>query len=301
MSVEHPPVRMGLPDPLPPGWPTAPTVYPASIYGPAGTGYLFSEADVLAAQHPDLLRLLRELSGSVWADGSGYWSVPMQWMRLAIHAALGQSEQMVHVLNLGPHGPAPGADLPTDGVGLRAVLDQLAPIITTWATGTNGFTGPDVRYDGLAISVMEQTTATNKDGSGGDLRTVVPTEPRALVVPAGIDSSHTLPYEVACALTLTTRQAGRSGKGRVFLGGLTTSALATNGMYSTLVEGVASDFATKVLVAIRQTTPWEVVICSRRTLKLWEVTGVKVGKVPDSQRRRRGLQNENYVGVWQIA
>lgn len=256
-----------------------------------------------------------EVSAAIRAAVEGLGWVPlvyeqgahMDWIRAAIHANLGTNEQLIHSLNLTPSGSSPAA-LPTDEAGLKAVG---AEVITAWREafahdfGTVGFTSAaynlsakDLAYDSVRVSVLRQTEARAKDGTGGKVTTVVPTAsvPFAPALLGG-RGGELLPLEVACCVSLTTRQLGPSSRGRIYFGGLTPSSMSVDGKFGAGVQDLGRFFG-RFCESMRRDTLWQVAIISNRTLSSHEVTGTKVGTVPDSQRSRRQAQAENRVVTW---
>lgn len=238
----------------------------------------------------------------------------MDWIKIGIHAQLGSNEQMIHTFSLTPNGSGTPSPLPSDEAGTVAVaaavaaawataMDEHPPVPSGASTSMNGQIGTHVTYDAVTAAVLRQTVPSPKDPQRGDpnlVQTLVPTQ-RAnfLTLVRGLAGGAAMPYEVACAITLLTRQAGSRNRGRVYLGGLMTSIVA--GSEGKFITGSALALGWGVghfCELIRTTTPWQVSIASRRGLVDHEVTRTAVGLVPDSQRRRRGGQTENRVTVW---
>lgn len=275
-------------------------VYPEDTFGPPGTMYLFSAGDVISAVLPIRVRTsLLAYAGL----GSAFWRVPMQWLRAAIHAQLGATEQMLHTFNLTPHGPTPAA-LPSDGAGLLAVGQVIAGL---WSAALNAqskialnYLGTGTVYDEVRMSVLEQTNPRDKYGKGGPIDTILPTV-SAPILPHLVGTSSStfdLPYEVACAVTLTTRRLGPSYRGRVFMGGLGGSMMTNNGMFHVDAADRLGQAVGRFAQTIRDTTPWQLTVISGRHLDAHEIVGTKTGRVPDAQRRRRQGQTENPVINW---
>jgi hypothetical protein len=119
-----------------------------------------------------------------------------------------------------------------------------------------------------------------------------------------------LPNEVACCLTLLTDTPGKSTRGRVYLGGLSAQFMDTGYVGSTaglfvgsLVHEVAARFGNHVINGLHNDSDAqaEVNIVSRVHGSSRGVGGVRVGIVPDSQRRRRRSQPENKYLAWGTA
>jgi hypothetical protein len=107
----------------------------------------------------------------------------------------------------------------------------------------------------------------------------------------GIDNAH-LPSEVALAVTLNTGIPGRRNRGRVFLGGLSTSLVdQTTGRCKSARAATIAQAVAKFLQASRDQTgdidAFRAVVYSRVGQVTSPITRVTVGDVMDVQRRRR--------------
>lgn len=119
--------------------------------------------------------------------------------------------------------------------------------------------------------------------------------------PTGSSSSDSLPPQNSIVASLVTPVSGRKGKGRFYMpappetlvsvpGGLLSSGACTNQATaaSTLLSNLAIDQTVPIpiyLNAIVTGAPWT---------KYGKVTGVRVGNVIDTQRRRRAQITETY-------
>jgi hypothetical protein len=173
-------------------------------------------------------------------------------------------------------------------------------------------------YDEVRASVISYDTPTNDPKEGH--ATIVPTEVAAIATPcAGTVSASAavqLPLEVALCLTLGTTGRGRSKRGRIYFGGLTSYALMGDaghgdGLYQTsYVRGLAASYGQYWVDHIHTATDYDMVIASTRahegnkSSNDWSapsalgVSNIKVGVVPDSQRRRRKAQLEAPYMAW---
>ncbi|HEX2808559.1 MAG TPA: hypothetical protein VHN80_20545, partial [Kineosporiaceae bacterium] len=90
--------------------------------------------------------------------------------------------------------------------------------------------------------------------------------------------------------------------GRMYLGGLHPSVLTTGGRFSAQnTPPIATAWGSRMVGGIHDAGPWRAQVISRRTASSREVQGVRLGFVPDSQRRRRASQLEAYVQAWGTA
>jgi hypothetical protein len=153
----------------------------------------------------------------------------------------------------------------------------------------------DAVFTEVGVVEMTATTATDKFGKGGNAKQSYPTAWSAYLIGAqviGGQSGACLPYEVACAVTLQTNKRGPSGRGRFYLPPFGINSMAAGGVYITAgIQATLNGCATW-LEAIKANTPYVPVVVSPRQLVLNEIVSVDIGKVPDSQRRRRRSQDE---------
>lgn len=123
-----------------------------------------------------------------------------------------------------------------------------------------------------------------------------------------------LPFETSCAVSLYGYTPGtfgvdqRTQRGRFYLPPFATTAMGTGneaGLFSALKIGQVSDLMTAFLndvqgmhvpdVGTGLYDPMNLVILSRTKGAIHQVERIRVGHVPDSQRRRRRSQAETYV------
>lgn len=101
------------------------------------------------------------------------------------------------------------------------------------------------------------------------------------------------PPHIAMCVSLQTPRPGPSGRGRIFLppprAGLDNDGLVLADAFQAEVVGAAAAFI-RAITAIGKTV---VVVSPRRSL-MTAVTEVKVGRVLDTMRSRRGEMAENY-------
>lgn len=222
----------------------------------------------------------------------------MRWISTVFRGTLGGVDQFQHGINFG----VPGDD-PTLGESeAPAYAEGLAG---RWAA-TMGILfnscAPDVVYTEVGVTQKTQTSATDSDGNGGNTEQDYPTAFYAWPTasqPKGVVGAKSLPYEVSCAVTLQTDTRGPRGRGRLYLPPFATA----------LVQGGGGKFADVDLNAIGDAlgTFFEAhlaaeghvpVVVSQRAVQLHEVTSIKMGHVPDSQRRRRRSVPEAPIIAW---
>lgn len=231
----------------------------------------------------------------VWSSTEGQ---TMRWISVTLRGSLGGGvEQFQHKVDLGN----PGNDPTITEAQALALAEQLTAVwAASWITSVpaggslQSLFPPTVRYEEIGVVQKVQTDGTGSDGSGGNLEQSFPTQWFAYPTasrPVG-NTNGTLPYEVACAVSMHTDHRGPSGRGRLYLPCFTPSAVGTDGLFTVAVSNIACQGIADFLRDISAATPYEPVVVSRRRIILNQVKSLTVGRVPDAQRRRRRSQDE---------
>lgn len=115
--------------------------------------------------------------------------------------------------------------------------------------------------------------------------------------PAGGSSGNYLPLQTACVTSHRTAYAGRKGRGRMFLGGLASVAVDSQGQFTSTFMNAA--LAKQVSLLEGLTIDDEAVSVHPALIPDWTtwalINEVRVGSVPDTQRRRRAQLLETFV------
>jgi hypothetical protein len=191
----------------------------------------------------------------------------------------------------------PGADPDWSEAEALANAQLLAGVIGgAWQSDSLDDLYPaDLKFLEVGFTQKTQTDATGSDGTGGNLEQDYPTQwwayPGGSPV-SGASASISLPFEVACCVTLDTDHRGPSGRGRYYLPAPATNAMAAGGVFSASMLNAVLTFAKDVANNGASAMDVVPVVVSRRRLILNEIKVIEVGKVPDSQRRRRRSQDE---------
>lgn len=222
----------------------------------------------------------------------------MRWISTVFRGTLGGVEQFQHGINFG----VPGND-PTLG---ESEAPAYAEALANRWQATMGILfnscADDVVYTEVGVVEKTQTDPTDSNGQGGNLEQSYPTAfygyPTASH-PKGVVGAKSLPYEVACAVTLQTDTRGPRGRGRLYLPPFATALVQGGGgkfadVDLNAIGGALGDFFEAHLAAEGHVP----VVVSRRAIQLHEVTSIKMGHVPDSQRRRRRNVDEAPVTAW---
>jgi hypothetical protein len=116
-----------------------------------------------------------------------------------------------------------------------------------------------------------------------------------------------MPPQISLAATLTSAKArGFGSKGRMYLPGVNAPILSTGKITTGTVAAIAGNLKTFFdAVNASASVPHNVILNATASTKagsthdaeIWEVTGVKVGDVYDTQRRRRNQLAESYSAV----
>lgn len=245
-----------------------------------------------------------------WAGGvaaipvfyRGGEGVLMRWIKTTYRGTLGGGvEQFQFSINFGN----PGADPTLAEADALPLAEQLAAIFKTVVNhptaGMMILCAPDVMFTEVGVTQLTQTDATGADGSGGNLEQSYETawaNYPATTEPVGLSGIVTLPYEVACAVTLQTDKRGPSGRGRVYLPPFSSAQMVAGGLFTSAGSALGGTVIGDYFDAVVAATPYVPIVVSRRRIVLNEVTSINVGRVPDSQRRRRRSQDEARVTVW---
>jgi hypothetical protein len=117
-------------------------------------------------------------------------------------------------------------------------------------------------------------------------------------VPGGRSGSATHPFQIAQCVTLLTERPGRSGKGRMYLPA-PVSILDNNGQIGTADRDALLGTTAALLTAINAITSANAapVAVAASDGHHWPVTAIRVGRVLDTQRRRRSALPEAYASA----
>jgi hypothetical protein len=267
-------------------------------------GRLLGDATKLAAR---ILKLVsRSAAGGVaatlatwpwiwkWSEGE-----PMRWIKVTLRGTLAPTEQFQHGLALG----VPGNDPTLNEVDAPAYAQTVATAWKAQFAGMADVFTPNVVYTEVGAVQMEQDDPTGSDGSGGNRRQSYPTgwwQWATADRPKGITNSASLPYEVATAVTLRTTTRGPRGRGRFYLPPPAIDVMDT-GAGGLLKAVYVTEIGTQIghfITAVEAATGHQVLVVSGRAKQLHQVSSIEVGRVPDSQRRRRKKLDEAPMTGW---
>lgn len=324
-----------VPHAPPGGFPFVDFPLSRALYGPPGTAWVFTEADLLAGLvglpggvgRYALNRALRKF-GVVFGSGPILgWRTPedftpqqevtMRWTHVTIIGTVGTTEQVAHTFNFRTH---PVADVDQDPAAIQTFAGQVRDAWVSFINNAAGNPNPraylasSLAYTEVRAAYLEQTapaSITTEPGKTGPRKVfhyprptyLVPTQ-YALFTPGSATGGGTtsdLPWEVAAGVTLTSGFRGARNRGRVFLGPLSQSAMAAGGLLSNGWNDIATQFGTRFVNALNTTTGQRLHVVSRAYATSVGVNGVSIGHVPDSQRRRRRSQPEAPFKAWQAS
>lgn len=209
--------------------------------------------------------------------------LPPGLCRVNVNASLQGGEIMVHTLHYKPVAPA---DFYAGAGSAQVVADA---VVAAWPTFLNDPAGPPA--GGLSVGTTYTDVGAYILDAGG--RSVAQA---AAAFPPNVTglSGTSLPLQLAMAVSLSTELAGRRGKGRVYLGGLAPTSLGALGRFQPdFCDGVAESFAN--FVTALAAAGHQLVVASQTANQANPVTTVRVGDVPDVQRRRRNALRETYA------
>lgn len=238
---------------------------------------------------------------------------PMRWIHTTIVGTLGGNESVAHTLNW---RTAPVADVDQDAAALQTFATQVRDRWVAFLNSTisnvtmRALISADLQYKEVRAAYLQQdaaaaiTTHTSrktgrpvKDFAYPRPAYIVPTQFAAFTGATGNGTGvqTPLPYEVACCLSLKTAFRGPRNRGRLYLGGLTSEIMGSNGNFRPdLAAALAVQFDEVFLQALNVASGNDAHVVSRAYNSSVPITGVACGVVPDSQRRRRRSRLEAY-------
>ena len=326
------PARVWLVHDLPPQpWPALANGAAPVDLGPPGTVWQFGSIDLTIrytfegardaaafARGSDLYHapvLSPAFSAYIYQAEQGFSAMSLDLWRVSIVAKVASVEQAINVLHY-VDGPGPGHTDDPDGAAMVA-----ASVEGRWWDAWNGI---DIPAGGVALRTIYPGTCRFIEVRCARIRLTAQTK-HAAVPPAKhatwdgpapeyrVDtvysdlmdvagwtgrSAASLPLEVAMCVSLGTGVRGPRYRGRSYLGPLGTDTVTGgDGLFSLVAaQGVATTWKAKMLTAMAaEPVPLQLVVASTRYATAQPVTDVRVGLVPDSQRRRRRSQNEAYL------
>lgn len=325
-----------VPDAPPGPFPFVGPTFPRAEYGPPGTVWVFSEADMFAGlvNLPGFVapwavnQALKKLGVVVGSGSLLYWRTPDQsiqprgpdvtfrWLRTTIVGTIGTTEGVAHVLNWRP-ATNPDGDLTVAQVQAHgdAIRDRWASFINGGTpVATKALLSSSLAYTEVRTAYLEQGAAasvTTHPGKRGPVKDfhyprpayIVPTQysPFTAGQVVGAATGSDLPWEVACCLSLKTNLRGPRNRGRLYLGPIGANAMAAGGLFASSVDSLASSFSTVFLSPAQTATSTKLMVVSRAYATAIPVTSISVGHVPDSQRRRRKKQPESRTAPTAVA
>lgn len=308
------PARIWVCNSLPPaGWPWHTTdITPAQI-GPDFTAYQFSAVELAARYAHGALYGADRL-----AFGMEYWNAPplvpgvdqyiwqllpdrignvtIDVIRATIHAKLGTVEESCNVLHYISEPEVAITDAMLATIGAKVVTQWEAFLATGAGVGTavSAYCSSLATWDEVRTAHV-QIVGTSVKWAAGTNTTFTPFDA------ATAGSGDPLPSQIACAVSLDTGVRagvkGRSGRGRMYLGPLAKNAIAATSLFQAgFNQQIADAFKATMLDGMAATpNPFKLVVLSPASNARYLVTDVRVGMVPDTQRRRRKSFPEVYV------
>lgn len=228
----------------------------------------------------------------------------MRWIKSTFKGTLCGIDEFQFGINWGRPGNDPNMD---DAALAQFAEDVAGDWAIQWPATAAGFGirtlfPPTVIFTEVGAVMMEATEATDKDGKGGNASQqgetqwfAYPTADRLI----GTGTNPILPTEVALAVTLHTDHRGPSGRGRLYLPPFSAGLMDNAGLFLTTGVTTAGAAIGGLFERVLASTGMLPLVVSKRRLILNEVVQVTVGKVPDSQRRRRSSFVEAPVLGWE--
>jgi hypothetical protein len=136
---------------------------------------------------------------------------------------------------------------------------------------------------------LTQTVVVERDPATGHQLQKLAT---ANVTP-GTDAGQPLPAEVTCCVSKQTVTPTREGRGRLYLPAFSVDQMSAGFFSAACVTGVVT--AVKAMYDSLVGASMTPIIYGLRSHVLYNMSGFRVGNVPDSQRGRRRKQIEAYT------
>lgn len=176
------------------------------------------------------------------------------------------------------------------------LVDQVMPAALTWM-GMTGRSNTSIikQIDLYPIDTTGHAIAPAGTGAPVPASVIWDTD----AGPAGGSSGNYAPLQTACACSHRTGYSGRKGRGRMFVGGLAQTVLDSYGQFtSTFVNNmVAYQGAFLEALALEGSAPYLRPALIPNGTQWAVIDEVRVGSVPDTQRRRRNQLTETYTSV----
>lgn len=189
-----------------------------------------------------------------------------------------------NIVEMTGHVSQTGIDTPTD----TQVDDVLDILLAWWNTGTGG--GPSLKAQCSSKTILQTVEGQ-----------VIQPTPKAPVRSktsgvAGTGSASMLPIQCAAVLSLRTNLAGRSYRGRMYVPGLPTDFIGSDGSIASAKQTALANSAEGLRIALDavHAGSCEMVVYSRLLDHKERVVQMRVGNQVDVQRRRR-LPETSYV------
>lgn len=284
--------------------------------GEPGDWYVTDLAHVALALDSTVTQVLGWLSRSFtgpiaqFVSAAGQWPViyevgsgnVMRYLKATHRGTLGTTEQFQFQLCWGVPGNDPDK---TEAEALVIAGQMRDNFATQWVRTNRGQLwkdaySADVKFTEVGVVQETINTAVNADGTGGDLEQDYATQWAAFApgaIPTGVGTA-SLPYEVACAVSLQTAHRGPSGRGRIYLPPFASTRMSTGGLFDTTWTADQCLHLGDYINLVKGATNLVPLVVSKRRKILNEVTALAVGRVPDSQRRRRRSQDEARTVGW---
>lgn len=182
---------------------------------------------------------------------------------------------------------------------LEYLRDQAAPAVDTFIKKTDvSHTG--VKVDELVLYGYENERVA-QTGTGPAKAAV---QWKTANRPSGVGSGNMMPLEVSIVTSWRTAVQGRRGRGRIYLPPTTTAILGTQ--TGSLAAGKALSIANAAAAFIDDLKFTQIgpsgarvdpIVTGKPYQRYAQIIGVRVGSIPDAQRRRRQQLDETYADV----
>jgi hypothetical protein len=210
--------------------------------------------------------------------------LPAGTYKCQVAANIRNSETMVHTLWLAPRVPGAGAGADATQFAADSVRDAFARFLTVVAAPASATVASllDAQTIYTTVTAYQMDPAT---GRATDLAQA------GFASTAKGTATAPLPPQVALVLSLKSGRPGRSRNGRLFLGGLGTNAMASDGRLTSAAQAVFGEAGARLFREMGSSPQfpdaYDSAIVSALIGEANSIKSVRVGGAFDTQRSRR--------------
>jgi hypothetical protein len=184
-----------------------------------------------------------------------------------------------------PGGEVWSFTLHTQGAPTNAVAEAawLSAMTAFWVGKQDALTATTVAWTGTKTAQLDTATLKQITASAD------------VVSHLGVGVTETMPAQVSLAVSTLSNLATRSGRGRFYLPPMTVATTVSGKVLAASVTAVGVN--AKAMMDTLVAAGLQPVLVNSKTKVVTTITGMKIGNVWDTQRRRRDKLVEVYTAV----